>query len=199
MRKVIPSKAAMVPSAAKRVFEGQIFDVYQWSQEMFDGSHKTFEMLKRPDTVQIIAIHDNKIVLVEDEQPGSVMRTHLPGGRVDATDDSWLNAAQRELLEETGLVFANWKLIDVQQPIPKAEWFIPVFLATGLLEEREQSIDADGERITVIKTDYESLRRNALHGLEPTMQYLIPLFNKCQNIEQLVSLAEFSGNTVERP
>lgn len=35
-----------LPPQAKKVFTGQIFDVYQWEQEMYDGSFETFEMLK---------------------------------------------------------------------------------------------------------------------------------------------------------
>lgn len=50
-----------IPINARRVFKGIIFDVYQWEQKMFDGNFKTFEMLKRPNTVEIIAIRDNKI------------------------------------------------------------------------------------------------------------------------------------------
>ncbi len=37
-----------------------------------------------------------------------------PGGRVDAEDESELEAAKRELREETGLVFKNWKLVEVE-------------------------------------------------------------------------------------
>ena len=35
-----------VPKQAKRVFKGVIFDVYQWEQEMFDGTKEIFEKLK---------------------------------------------------------------------------------------------------------------------------------------------------------
>lgn len=53
MKKVIPDNAVLVPDAAQHVFEGMIFDVYQWPQKLFDGSEHTFEMLKRPDTVVV--------------------------------------------------------------------------------------------------------------------------------------------------
>jgi len=43
--------------------------VYQWPQKMFDGSTATFEMIKRPDTVQIIATVGNKILMTQEEQP----------------------------------------------------------------------------------------------------------------------------------
>ena len=56
MRKYIPEWAKLVPKEAKKVFSGVIYDVYQWPQEMFDGSMQTFEMLGRPDTVKILAV-----------------------------------------------------------------------------------------------------------------------------------------------
>ncbi len=83
MKKTLPENAILLPDNAKKVFTGHIFDVYQWPQEMFDGSTKTFELLKRPDTVQIIAIDNGELVLVNDEQPGRTPRIHFPGGRVD--------------------------------------------------------------------------------------------------------------------
>lgn len=53
-----------IPSEATKVFDGVIFDVYQWQQKMFDGSIETFEMLKRVSTVGIIAIKDDKLALL---------------------------------------------------------------------------------------------------------------------------------------
>ena len=68
MKKVIPSDAVLVPNQAERVFKGMIFDVYQWPQKFFDGTEGTFEMLKRPDTVSVICVVDDKILVIDDEQ-----------------------------------------------------------------------------------------------------------------------------------
>ena len=69
MKKIVPSNAVLIPRHAKRVFKGEIFEVYQWPQEMFDGSIKTFEMVRRPDTVATIAVIEDKIIVLEEEQP----------------------------------------------------------------------------------------------------------------------------------
>ena len=59
-----------IPKHAKRVFKGVIFDVYQWKQKMYDGSFKTFEKIKRPDTVIVFPVLDNgKILLTKQSQP----------------------------------------------------------------------------------------------------------------------------------
>lgn len=199
MKKVIPNNAVLVPNKAKKVFAGHIFDVYQWPQQMFDGNVKTFEMLKRPDTVQIIAIKDGKIVVVHDEQPGREgARMHFPGGRVDEEDASWLEAAQREMLEETGMTFSNWRLVHLEQPQQKIEWFVPFFVATGFMSQTEQSLDSDGEKIEVELRELLDLRKAVLSGEEPTLNYAIPLLQKVQSIDDLLELAEYSGQVVER-
>ena len=60
-----------MPENAKCVFKGEIFDVYQWEQEMYDGTKATFEKLKRPDTVVVFPVlPDGQIILTEQEQPG---------------------------------------------------------------------------------------------------------------------------------
>jgi hypothetical protein len=61
VRAVVPKNAKVIPKQAQRVFKGQIFDVYQWPQKLFDGSTQTFEMLKRPDTLTVLAIKNDKL------------------------------------------------------------------------------------------------------------------------------------------
>lgn len=198
MKKIIPDDAILIPDNAEKAYSGVIFDVYKWPQEMFDGSAKTFEMLRRPDTVQVIAIKDNKVVLVKDEQPGRKVRTHFPGGRADPEDDSWLEAGQREMLEETGMKFKSWRLVDVVQPQPKIEWFAPWLLAFDFESQGEQTLDSDGERIEVIGMEFDEIRKFVLDSVEPTLNYAIPLMNKVKSIEELLSLPEFQGKEVDR-
>ena len=148
--RVLPKGARLIPPEAKRVFRGEIYEVHQWPQKMPDDSVKTFEMLRRPDTVMVIALDQAGDALVIDEkQPGGIVRkNHLPVGRVDPSDESVLAAAQRELREETGWTFADWRLLDVVQMEKKIEWFTYLFLATGVLHQATQHLDA-GEDITV--------------------------------------------------
>ena len=197
MKKVLPASNALIPDTAERVFKGNIFDVYQWPQTLFDGTSATFEMLRRPDTVQVLLVRGSQILLVEDEQPGRSPRLHFPGGRADETDASWEIAAQRELREEAGLVCESWRLIDVQQPIIKIEWFTPIFLATDIIDEFEQQLDA-GEKITTQWHEFAEVRARVLSGEEQMMQYLVPFFNKIRTLDELLVLPTFKGRSVER-
>ncbi len=187
MRTFTPGNAVLIPEGATKAFHGVMFDVYQWEQELFDGSTKTFEMLKRPDSVDVIAVRDGKILVVEQEQPGTGVFYSFPGGRHDVEAENELQAGQRELLEETGMQFRNWKLIAAFQPHLKIDWVVYTFLATEFVSQREQELDA-GERITVVpKTVAEIKELNK----DPHTRYLgREIFESLESIEDLLALPE---------
>ena len=196
MKKTLPSHAYTIPPNAQRVFKGQIFDVYQWPQKMFDGSTATFEMLRRPDTLQVIAVQDGKLVMVHDEQPGRAVRLSFPGGRADPEDASWLAAAQRELREETGLSCANWRLIAAYQVAPKIEHFVAWFLATEPTGQQAQQLDA-GEKITVHMLSFDEVRAKVFASEFPSLDYAKPLFTQFANLQQLLAAPAFQGKDVD--
>ena len=136
-----------IPSNAKKVFDGKIFEVWQWEQAMFDGSVEVFERLRRPNTAQVIAVVGDKILAQTEEQPDATRPfSSLPGGRCDASEDP-LVAAKRELLEETGYVSDDWVLWKEVNPVSKIEWTVYTFVARSCVFQREPHLDS-GEKIT---------------------------------------------------
>lgn len=194
MKKVLPQDAVLIPEAAKKVFEGTLFDVYQWPQKMFDGSEATFEMLKRSDTVTVIPVVGDKILTIEDEQPHTGVRVSFPGGRVDPHEADTLTAAKREVKEETGYEFSNWKLINVTQPHTKLEWFIYFYLTWDGKKTAEPQLDA-GEKITLKELTFEQAKDFVI----TKSGYLgesKEIFEQLQNISDLISLPEFDGREI---
>lgn len=149
-----------IPKQAKKVFTGEIFDVYQWPQKMFDGSLATFEMIKRPDTVQIIATQNGKIFTTKEIQPNQKRDCGLIGGRVDKGEKP-LAAAKRELLEESGMVAKKWKLLKTYQPVYKMDWTIYYFVASDCQVVAEQNLDP-GEKITIHKKSFEQFIKDII-------------------------------------
>lgn len=151
-----------IPSQAKRVFKGVIFDVYQWEQEMYDGSKATFEALKRPNTILTIPIKGNKLLLSFEEQPGKPRRYGFIGGRAEPNELP-LDTAKRELLEETGMESADWELFGSYEFDGKIEWTTHLFIARNCQKIAEQKLDA-GEKIDVYKCQLsefmEKIREN---------------------------------------
>ncbi|MCL2085630.1 NUDIX hydrolase [Candidatus Saccharibacteria bacterium] len=196
MRTILPKDAKLVPSGAERVFRGKIFEVYQWQQEMFDGSYETFEALKRSDTVNIFAVKDGKLVILKQQQPGSPVFYGVPGGRHDDPGETELEAAKREMLEETGMTFRNWKLIWVTQPASKMEWFVYSFLATDFETQVPQKLDA-GEKISVQLMTIDEAR-DIIRGLAPNSRADFPreIFDNINTIEELENWPEYQGRAV---
>ncbi|HOY46028.1 MAG TPA: NUDIX hydrolase [Candidatus Dojkabacteria bacterium] len=149
-----PKPIRSIPTNAKEVYKGKIFTLYQWQQEMFDGSTSTFEMLKRPDTVMIIPVtEDNRIILTRQEQPGHHF-TGLAGGRLDR-NETIIEAAQRELLEETGLKASTFELLNSFQPAgEKIDWFVFTLIARNCKKVQDQNLDS-GEKVEIIEVDFE--------------------------------------------
>lgn len=143
-----PKSKQPIPDNAKKVFGGVLFDVYQWEQELFDGTKTLFEKLKRPDTVVVFPVlDDGKIILTEQEQPGKEPFIGATGGRVDAGEDI-LEAAKRELLEESGYEASEFVLWDAQHPTSKIDWVVYTFIAKGLKKVADMNLDA-GEKIAL--------------------------------------------------
>jgi len=146
-----------VPPQAKKVFQGKIFSVYQWEQEMFDGSNEIFEMLKRPNTIQIIATQDDKIFISRQSQPNKHNYLSLYGGRSEENEDP-LVTAKRELLEESGLSSDDWELYKVYSPYHKIEWEIYFFIARNCQKVAEPHLDA-GEKIEQLECSFDEFKK----------------------------------------
>lgn len=156
-----PESGQKMPQNAKLVHKGVLFDTYQWEQEMFDGTHQTFEQLKRPDTVVVFGIlDDGSILLTKQEQPGKPMFIGAAGGRADENENI-LETARRELAEETGYQAKQYTLWFSEQPFSKIDWAVYVFVAKGLKKIGSQNLDS-GERITLYPVSFENFLEEAL-------------------------------------
>lgn len=189
--KLVPAEARLLPAEAKRVFKGVIYDVYQWQQQMFDGSRETFEMLKRPDTVEVFAVKYGKVILLNQQQPGyKGDLLGLAGGRVDE-NEAPIDAAKRELLEETGMSFKNWKLINVVQPQSKIEWFIYTFVATEFLSQTNPQYDP-GEKITVSEVEFDEYLMQ-----KDNLRLGGHIAQKYSNLQDVLATEPFEGINIE--
>ncbi len=149
-----PRSKQPIPPHAKRVFKGVIFEVYQWQQKMYDGSYQTFEKLKRNDSSAIIPVTvDNKIVVTHQKQPGRQPYWGIAVGRIEK-DEQVLEAAQRELLEETGYRAKSFHLWHAFYPSTKFDWVVYTFIAKGCIKVGPPQPD-QGEKITIKAVSFD--------------------------------------------
>lgn len=142
-----------LPSNAKKVFKGIMFDVYQWEQEQFDGSSKTFEAVMRKESVQIISVtKDKQIIMLEEEQPYIGKFLSLPGGICESKNPE--DDAIRELLEETGMKCENITLWKKTTFSAKVIWNNNYFIAKNCKKINKPELDS-GEKIKVFLVSFE--------------------------------------------
>lgn len=156
MKKDRSYRKTTVPDSAKLVFEGQIFDTYQWEQVLYDGSTHTFEKIVRHDTAVIYPIlEDGKILLIKDSQPQRETVITAPSGRLEEGENPE-EAIVRELLEETGHKAGAVIPFYTYQPYEKVDWFVHVFIGKNCKKVQEPKVDA-GEKIELMPVSYEEL------------------------------------------
>ncbi len=136
----------------KLVFKGEIFEIYQWKQELYDGSIAVFEKAKRANSVIVVPFtKEGKLILVSQLQPRfKKERVGFPGGRIDE-GCSPKETALRELKEETGYECAKIRFIKEWSPFPSyVDWKFYYFVATDCKKASNPTPEA-GEKILEIK------------------------------------------------
>lgn len=192
-KRLLPKDAVLIPASSKKVFDGVIFDVYQWQQKLFDGSRKLFEMARRPDTVCVLPIIEDSIAIIKEQQPGMPAPYYTePGGEVEPGEDIE-TAARRELKEETGLSFKHFKLIDVFQSSKRIEWFLYTLVAYDLVERAAPTTEP-GEQIELLELTLEQIRRlepEKMHSIAIERQILLhPEVKQVQDILNIQAYSE---------
>jgi ADP-ribose pyrophosphatase len=171
-------KQLRLPEGAKKVFVGEIFDVYQWPQKMYDGRIETFEMLSRRPSVEVIATMADKIIILSQEQPTKPLFLSLPGGRVEVYQTP-LEGAKAELLQETGCEAEKFELLHEFAGESKIYYQESIYIARNCRKVAEQNFDG-GEKIEVTLRSFADFmqlcRRDDFHisfGLKKMMYEML--------------------------
>lgn len=96
--------------SSKTVYSGKIFDITDDEIVLSDGLKRHREIIHHPGGVVICAQKDDGSILLVKQYRYAVksLQTELPAGRLEKGEDP-LEAAKRELREETGYLAKNWE------------------------------------------------------------------------------------------
>lgn len=138
--------------SSETVYEGKLSTVRMDTFRHLDGEVER-EVVDHPGAVGIVAHDDEVVYLVR--QPREAVEDpallEIPAGKLDVEGESHLDCAKRELDEEVGVRASDWQEV-------KRVWTSPgftneeftLFHATGL-EEAEDHVGLEGERIEIVK------------------------------------------------
>lgn len=95
---------------SQSVFDGRIWNIRR-DTVGFMGEEIVREYVEHPGAVAVLALNDQREVLLVNQYRHPVRENlwEIPAGLTDVPGESKLNAAQRELLEETGWVATSWE------------------------------------------------------------------------------------------
>ena len=90
------------------IFDGRVVKLYKDTIELPTGKQSFREVVKHAGGVVILAVKDDKILLVKQfRYPFKEIMYELPAGKLEAGEDPF-EAAKRELEEETGYCADKW-------------------------------------------------------------------------------------------
>jgi len=134
------------------VFEGKIWDIARESFT-YNGGTLVREFVKHPGAVAVLAIDGEQRVLLirQYRHPVRSYLWEIPAGLLDVPGEERLEAAKRELLEETGYEAGNWeKLTDFMTTPGGNDEVITIFLARDL-KHVGHNLELEGEEVDMIK------------------------------------------------
>jgi ADP-ribose pyrophosphatase len=141
-------------SHRREEYRGAVWGVIKEDLE-FGGKTITRDFLQHMGAVAIVAINENGEVLTVTQYRHAVGMelVEIPAGLLDELNESPLEAAQRELLEETGYTASTWyTLVDMCTTPGSSSEAIRIFLACDVQEHPWNSAELLAEESQMIRT-----------------------------------------------
>ena len=130
-----------------------------------DGRAAVREAVRHPGASAIVPVDaEGNVALVRQYRaPIAQVLLEIPAGKLDYKGEDRLEAARRELQEETGLTAENWvHLTDIVTAPGFCDEVISIYLATGLSEGEDRP--DDDEFLNVVRMPMDTLMEMAARG-----------------------------------
>ncbi|MNJ50188.1 ADP-ribose pyrophosphatase [compost metagenome] len=149
--------------STEHIFTGKVISLQVDTVELPDGTQGKREVVKHPGAVAVLAVHEGRLLLVDQyRQPMGRCELEIPAGKLERGEDH-MEAARRELEEETGYRCGKLTLLHSFYTSPGfADEIIHLFMAEDL-SEGEASPDED-EFLEIIEATFEETQQYIAEG-----------------------------------
>ena len=149
----------------EKIFDGAILHVSLDTVSLPNGNTATREYISHMGAVGIVPVTDDGYVIMEKQfrYPLQYVITEIHAGKLDGPTEERLDAAKRELLEETGITADEW--IDLGDYHPSAAYCserLTLYLAKGL-HMGDQKLDTD-EFLNIYKVPFKEVLEEVYNG-----------------------------------
>ena len=160
-----PTNLTETTKSSREVFSGDLLHVYRDEIILPNGKESTREYIRHVGAVAVIPVTEDGNVIMERQYryPVGNVILEIPAGKLNSKEEDRLEAAKRELLEETGITAEDWKELGVYYPAPAySDEKITLFLAGGL-QKGKQHLDED-EFLDVVEVPLKELIESVCEG-----------------------------------
>ena len=136
------------------LYQGRVFKLIRENATLDNGVTTDMEFVEHPGATAIIPmLNESRVLLLKQyRHPLRKYIWEIPAGTIDP-QESVINCAKRELIEETGYSANQWQKLGEITPVPGySDERIHIYLATEL-QTAEQDLDRD-EIINIHEVDF---------------------------------------------
>ena len=153
---------------SKEIYKGNLLHVFKDRVALPDGKETDREYIKHVGAVAIVAMDDNGRIAVEHQYryPFGTDLLEIPAGKLDYEGEDHLEAAKRELREETGITASDFQYIGPFYPTCAYSTEVIHLYFAWNLSFGERELDED-ENINVEMMDIREVADMILRGLVP--------------------------------
>ncbi|MEV6432354.1 NUDIX hydrolase [Nocardia sp. NPDC051463] len=153
--------------SSKTVYSGAILALRLDQVAMPGGRVVEREVIEHHGAVAVAAIDadDNVVLIRQYRHPLGTRLLELPAGLLDLPGEDPLEAAERELAEETGLAAREWSvLVDVALSPGFTDEALRVYLARDLYETHQPEPENEEADLELVRMPVDAAVRAALAG-----------------------------------
>ena len=156
------------PVSSEMIRAGRILDMKVDRVRVYNGALASRELVRHLGAVCIVPVTEDGQIILERQYryPIDQVLTEIPAGKLDYAGEDPLEAAKRELREETGYHAVEWVYLgDFYPAAAYSDERIRVFLARGL-SQGERDLDPD-ENINLFTLPLEEAVNAVMRGEVP--------------------------------